>query len=408
MKGWPTKPLGEVSEFIRGITFKPTDLVDAASSNALACFRTKNVQVSLETDDLIYIPRPIVQGDRQLVREGDTLISTANSNNLVGKCCYVPRLNYPATLGGFIAGVRTNPTYLQPRFLYYWLSSASTQKRLRGLARQTTNISNLPLSDMAKELVAVPPMVEQKRMVKLLDDADELRKLRAQADRRTATLIPALFHEMFGQHITAPAIVTSTVGLKAPREWRWAQLNEVARLATGHTPSRRRPEWWGGKIPWISLTDIRELDGEIATATGEYVNDEGIANSSSVKLPKGTVCFSRTASVGFVTVMGREMATSQDFVNWVCGPKLDPTFLMGALMQAREHLRSLASGSTHKTIYFPTVKQFATIVPPLALQKEFAARVNEIRAVRAEQAASHRDLDNLFGSMLHRAFNAEL
>ena len=46
--------------------------------------------------------------------------------------------------------------------------------------------------------IPVPPLAEQERIVKLLDEADELRKLRAQADRRTADLIPSLFHEMFG------------------------------------------------------------------------------------------------------------------------------------------------------------------------------------------------------------------
>jgi type I restriction enzyme S subunit len=150
------------------------------------------------------------------------------------------------------------------------------------------------------------------------------------------------------------------------------------------------------------------LDGTIATTTSECVTEDGIENSSSVKLPQGTVCFSRTASVGFVTVMGREMATSQDFVNWVCGDELDPIYLMSALMQAREHLRSLASGSTHKTIYFPTVEQFCVPVPPLPLQKEFAQRMTEIRALEAAQAASRLRLENLFQSMLHRAFNGEL
>ncbi len=256
--------------------------------------------------------------------------------------------------------------------------------------------------------IPVPPMAEQVRVVKLLDAADTLRTLRDKADCRTKAFIAALFHKMFGQHIAGPPIVTSTIGLSAPHGWRWIQLTDVARLATGHTPSRRHPEWWGGDIPWISLTDIRELDGTIATATSECVNEEGIENSSSVKLPKGTVCFSRTASVGFVTVMGREMATSQDFVNWVCGPELDPIFLMGALMQAREHLRSLASGSTHKTIYFPTVKQFATIVPPLALQKEFSARVTDIRDMQVKQAIGRQRLDDLFQSLFHGAFRGEL
>src|SRR5712692_7850149 len=106
MKRWATLPLGEVCEFIRGITFKPADLVEAGSPDSLACFRTKNVQALLEAGDLIHIPRSFVRSDRQLVHEGDTLISTANSNNLVGKCCFVARLDYPATLGGFIAAAR--------------------------------------------------------------------------------------------------------------------------------------------------------------------------------------------------------------------------------------------------------------------------------------------------------------
>jgi hypothetical protein len=61
---------------------------------------------------------------------------------------------------------------------------------------------------------------------------------------------------------------------------------------------------------------------KVAQDTLESTNEQGIANSSARLLPEGTVVLSRTASVGFVTIMGRPMATSQDFVNWVCGPEL--------------------------------------------------------------------------------------
>jgi type I restriction enzyme S subunit len=47
-------------------------------------------------------------------------------------------------------------------------------------------------------------------------------------------------------------------------------------------------------------------------------------------------------------------------------------------------------------------------VPPLSVQKKFAARVTKIRELEAEQAASRRRLDDLFQSLLHRAFNGEL
>lgn len=46
--------------------------------------------------------------------------------------------------------------------------------------------------------------------------------------------------------------------------------------------------------------------------------------------------------------------------------------------------------------------------PPLALQQEFARRVEEIRALETAQTATRHRLDHLFQSMLHRAFNGEL
>jgi type I restriction enzyme S subunit len=161
-----------------------------------------------------------------------------------------------------------------------------------------------------------------------------------------------------------------------PTGWWWVRLADVARLESGHTPSRDRPDWWGGDIPWIALPDIRALDGEVTFETGERTNPEGIAHSSARVLPVGTVAMSRTASVGFVTRMGRPMATSQDFVNWVCGPDLDPEFLMHLLIRSRPYVRELASGAIHKTVYMPTVKAFKVCIPSIQEQRRI---VSELR-----------------------------
>src|SRR5687767_12833509 len=84
---------------------------------------------------------------------------------------------------------------------------------------------------------------------------------------------------------------------RPPGGWRWVELRRIARLESGHTPSRSRPDWWGGSIPWIALPDIRAIDGKVATATAECTNELGIENSAARVLPKGTVVLSRTASV---------------------------------------------------------------------------------------------------------------
>ena len=111
--------------------------------------------------------------------------------------------------------------------------------------------------------------------------------------------------------------------------------------------------------------------------TLETTNDLGIANSSARVLPEGTVVLSRTASVGFVAIMGRPMATSQDFVNWVCGPGLQPLFLMYLLRASRVAIRGLSSGAIHKTVYVPTVKAFQVCIPDVAEQKGIADEVRK-------------------------------
>ena len=140
-------------------------------------------------------------------------------------------------------------------------------------------------------------------------------------------------------------------------------MSSVARLESGHTPSRRHPEYWGGSVPWIGIRDATGNHGRVIHETIEYTNELGIENSSARVLPKDTVCLSRTASVGYVVVMGRPMSTSQDFVNWICSEKLNPHFLKYILLAERESLLIFAVGSVHQTIYFPEAKAFHICMP---------------------------------------------
>ncbi|NJN35784.1 MAG: restriction endonuclease subunit S [Nitrospiraceae bacterium] len=140
-------------------------------------------------------------------------------------------------------------------------------------------------------------------------------------------------------------------------------MSSVARLETGHTPSRRHPEWWGGDIPWIGIRDATSNHGRVIYETREFTNEDGIENSSARVLPAKTVCLSRTASVGYVVVMGVPMATSQDFVNWVCSDQLNHHFLKYVLLAEKDAILQYASGTTHQTIYFPEAKAFHIALP---------------------------------------------
>jgi len=365
--------------------------------------RIQNVgRNELRLEDVQFVnPPTTAEAARTLVEAGDVLLSITAD---LGRTAVVPDGLGRAYVNQHLAVLRVRNVHSP--YLSAYLASPEGQAQLSGRNRHGVK-AGLNFDDIRSLSIPCPPLPEQRRIAEVLDRAEALRAKRRAALAQLDTLTQAIFLDLFGDHRQTAV----TVGAKLedhPLGWRWELLTDVARLATGHTPDRKRSDYWNGDIPWITLSEIRRLDGAVAESTDEYVTQAGIDNSSAVKLPAGTVCFSRTASVGFVTVTGREMATSQDFVNWVCGPRLDPTYLMHALLRSRERIRSLSTGSTHKTIYFPTVEQFRVLVPPLPLQRDFARRVAAVEKLKAAQRASLVEMDALFASLQHRAFRGEL
>lgn len=157
-----------------------------------------------------------------------------------------------------------------------------------------------------------------------------------------------------------------------PKDWKLVRLTSVAKLESGHTPNREKPEYWGGTIPWLSLGDTDALDQLTIENTLEQVTEKGIKNSSARVLPVDTVIFSRTATVGKACRLAVEMATSQDFANWVCGSDLDPRYLVQVFRHMKREWDRLQAGSTHQTIYMPTFKRLQILLPPKAEQGKIA------------------------------------
>ncbi|MFF7243080.1 restriction endonuclease subunit S [Embleya sp. NPDC008237] len=184
----------------------------------------------------------------------------------------------------------------------------------------------------------------------------------------------------------------------AQSRWPTVPIRLVARLGSGHTPSRSVPEYWENcTVPWITLADVWQLRrGNISfiSETKEKISPIGLAHSAAVKHPAGTVILSRTASVGFSAIMGTDMATSQDFATWTCGPRLEPRFLLHALRGMAPDLTRVATGSTHKTIYMPDIEQLRVPLPSLEEQRRIADfldaetdRIDQLVRLRSKQSS---------------------
>jgi type I restriction enzyme S subunit len=233
-----------------------------------------------------------------------------------------------------------------------------------------------------------PPLLEQGAIVKFLDrETAKIDTLVAKKDR-LIKLLQEKRSALITRAVTKgldPTVPMKDTGVKwlgeTPAHWECLRTKFVARLESGHTPSRQHPEYWEDcDISWFTLADVWQIrDGrrEYVTETEEKVSQLGLANSAARLLPQGTVMVSRTASVGFSAIMGTAMATTQDFVNWVCGRRMKPEYLLYVFRSMEQEFDRLTMGSTHQTIYMPDVGQFMTPVPPLAEQERIVAYVRD-------------------------------
>lgn len=166
-----------------------------------------------------------------------------------------------------------------------------------------------------------------------------------------------------------------------PEDWSVVLLDSLAKRGSGHTPNKKHPEYWNGDIKWISLRDSEFLKAIYIHETVAKISQKGLENSSAVLHPKGTVVLSRDAGVGKSTIMAEQMAVSQHFMAWQCGPNLSNLYLYYWLQATKPEFERIAIGSTIKTIGLPYFASLSIPLPTLLEQQAIAAVLSDIDAL---------------------------
>ena len=160
--------------------------------------------------------------------------------------------------------------------------------------------------------------------------------------------------------------------VSAKPEWPLVRLDEVASRGSGHTPSKKRPEYWNGSIPWISLADTARLDKGLVKSTENTITAEGVAHSAAVVHPAGTVILLRGSSVGKSAILASDMTVSQDYVTWTCGPRVDNWYLYYVLQSRKAEFARIGFGNTIKTIGLDYFRHVTIPLPLVPEQREIA------------------------------------
>lgn len=366
----------------------PTGGAEAYVDTGVTFLRSQNIHIDgLRLDDVVHIDDETdreMQGTR--VWPADSLLNITGAS--LGRVALAPDKLGRANLNQHVCIVRPVAS-VDHRYLSWSLQGLAVQQQIFAL-QVGGNRDGLNFEQVGNLSALLPALDEQRRIADFLD-IETARIGSLVAGHREARLVllerraSSIFRSVTGQN-DAEQKPSSLVWVETlPLAWPAVKLGHVARMGSGHTPSRSRQDWWTNcTIPWITtgeVSQVRDDRREVLDQTRECISELGMANSSAELHPQGTVVLCRTASAGYSAVMGQAMATSQDFVIWTCGTRLEPFYLLWCLRAMRNDLLGrLAMGSTHKTIYVPDLQMLRIPLPELDAQNRIVADIRRSNA----------------------------
>jgi type I restriction enzyme S subunit len=316
-----------------------------------------------------------------VLRPGQTLITKdSETADDIGVPAFVDAAAPDLVCGYHLAQITPQVGSVVPSYLFWALASRRSREQL---SINASGVTRFGLRTDAITNLEIPmPQVERQRRIADFLDAETSRidaliaAKRQMIERLVEARVDVTRAGVVGELTSQEPRVTSRLAWAEtlPETWKEAKLTLLAMLGSGHTPSRSHPEWWVDcTIPWITTGEVAQMRSdhiEYILETREKISALGMANSSAVLHPAGTVVLCRTAaSAGYSAIMATDMAVSQDIVTWTCGERLRPRYLLLCLRAMRRDLLDrLATGSTHKTIYMPDIESIRIPVPPLSEQ----------------------------------------
>ena len=330
---------------------------------------------------------------RQLVRAGDVLVSTVRPN--LNAVAFVPDEMDAATASTGFCVLRPDNRRLSGRYLFHWVQS---QSFVADMVKQATGQSYPAVSDkiIKQSGIPLPPLDEQKRIAAILDQADELRRLRQRAIDRLNDLGQAIFYEMFGDPASNPmgrtvtkleAIVKIRSSLVDPKLAIYADYDHVA------------PEHINSGSGEIDQGRVRTIS-EDAVISGKYEFDERCVLYSKIRPYLNKVALPNARGLCSADMY------ALDPVEGVS----DRTFLKFLLM-SEGFLRYTDSCSGRANIPKINRKQlmaFDFSLPGFERQQEFARQIEQLIA-QTRTTKRHSELvEDMFSSLQYQAFRGEL
>lgn len=393
--------------------------------------------------------------------KGDVLVTKSGT---IGRTAIV-KDDFEFSLFVSVALIKNIKNVVQSNFLSYamqdFINKIDISRDIKGGV-----IKNYHISDMKKQLVPLPPLEEQKRIVEKLDSLFEkiqkIKEIIEEVKEKTTSRREAILFKAFSGELTEkwrgenhtenarellvkindeklklwedeckkaedegrkkpakPKLKTideMLVGAeeepyRLPNNWIWTRLGDITNVVSGGTPSTSKEEYYNGNIPWITPKDLSNYKEKYILNGARNITEEGLKKSSAVLLPINSVLMSSRAPIGYVVINKKEVSTNQGFKSFTPSISYIPEYLYHYLKKSKNYLESIATGTTFKELSGDKAKKIIFPLPPLEEQKEIVRVLDKVFEEEnriSELISLENKIEILEKTILDRAFRGEL
>ena len=343
-------------------------------------------------------------------KRGDVLIAKITPCFENGKMALAENLPHEIGFGTTEFHVFRPSERVTGRYLFHLLRIPCLRyagaEKMYGAAGQR----RVPKEFFASLEIPLPPLAEQKRIAGILDAADALRAKRREALAQLDTLIQSTFLDIFGDPVTNPM------------GWEVQRFADVFWLQEG--PGVRNWQFKESGIKLLNVSnilrsgelDLSKTDRHLSTDEAQekyshFLVDAGdlVAASSGISIDDDDDLL-RTRSA-FVGNEHLPLCMNTSTIRFKATDGVSDLRFLQQWLQSHEFRRQITrevTGSAQKNFGPTHLKRLRITLPPLDLQRGFAAIVESIEEQRASQRAHLAELDTLFASLQSRAFRGDL
>jgi type I restriction enzyme, S subunit len=156
-------------------------------------------------------------------------------------------------------------------------------------------------------------------------------------------------------------------------------LGEIVEIKGGGTPSRSKPEYWGGSIPWATVKDFRSTE---LSSTQETITDDGVLHSATNIIPVGAIVVPTRMALGKAAITSVELAINQDLKALLPRNGFYNRFLLHFILSKASFLEGKGKGATVKGITLDVLRSLEIPCLPEKEQRRIAAILDRADGIR--------------------------